>query len=307
MRLDGLDLNLLVLFEALMREGSVTGAGQRLNLSQSATSAALGRLRDHFKDELFSVQGRRLHPSPLAYALDEPVRDILMRARANLIARPEFRAETSTRHFRLIVSDYSTFVLMDRVIRRAHDTAPGVTFELIAFDDQPDDPLRRGEVDFLIFPDRSLRDDHPRAHLFTDQFCCVVWDGNDKVGKRLSPQTYLSRGHVSARFGPSRRISFEERELRRHGVERRIEVHVPNFAAMVSMVVGTDRIATVHARIAHALARQFPIRILKCPFPVSGFRESLQWPEPLESDPAVRWMRDVIVDVAASLNDAPAI
>ena len=307
MRLDGLDLNLLVLFEALMREGSVTGAGQRLNLSQSATSAALGRLRDHFRDELFAVQGRRLTPTPLAYALDEPVRDILMRARANLIARPEFRPETSTRHFRLIVSDYSTFVLMDRVIRRAHDTAPGVTFELIAFDDRPDDPLRRGEVDFLIFPDRSLRDDHPRVPLFTDEFCCVVWDENDKVGKRLTPETYLSRGHVSARFGPSRRISFEERELRRLGVKRRIEVHVPNFAAMVSMVVGTDRIATVHARIAHALARQFPVRILDCPFPVSGFRESLQWPQPPESDPAIRWMRSVIVDAAASLDTEPAI
>ena len=307
MRLDGLDLNLLVLFEALMREGSVTGAGQRLNLSQSATSAALGRLRDHFGDDLFAVQGRRLTPTPLAYVLDEPVRDILMRARANLIARPEFRPETSTHHFRLIVSDYSTFVLMDRVIRRAHDTAPGVTFELIAFDDRPDDPLRRGEVDFLIFPDRSLRDDHPRAPLLTDEFRCVVWDGNDKVGKRLNPETYLSHGHVSARFGPSRRISFEERELRRLGVERRIEVYVPNFAAMVSMVVGTYRIATVHARIADALAQQFPVRLLDCPFPVSGFSESLQWPEPLESDPAVRWMRGVIVDAAASLDTEPAI
>lgn len=112
---------------------------------------------------------------------------------------------------------------------------------------------------------------------------------------------------MSARFGPSRRISFEERELRRLGVKRRIEVHVPNFAAMVSMVVGTDRIATVHARIAHALARQFPVRILDCPFPVSGFRESLQWPQPPESDPAIRWMRSVIVDAAASLDTDPAI
>ena len=302
MRLDGLDLNLLVVFDALMRDRSVTAAGQRLNLSQSATSAALGRLRDYFDDPLFVARGRRLAPTSLALALAPEVGDILMRIRANLIARPGFDPATATRAFRLIVSDYAGIVLMTEVIRRAERQAPGVTFELLPFDDRPADPLLRGEVDFLIFPDRFLSDAHPSQPLFADEFCVVAWTGNRRVGKRLTAKQYLDLGHVSARFGPTRRISFEERELARLGHARRIEVVVQNFAMMATMVVGSERIATLHRRLADIFAAQLPLRILPAPIPVIGFRESLQWPAPLDTDPAAMWLRDLIADVAASLD-----
>src|SRR3546814_4878659 len=121
----GLALNLLVAFDALMEARSVTAASRRLNLSQSAMSAAIGRLRTFFDDDLFIMAGRRLVPTPLALSLEAPTRDVLFRIRASLIARPEFDPRHSDRRFRMIVSDYASIVLMGEVLKRAHREAPG--------------------------------------------------------------------------------------------------------------------------------------------------------------------------------------
>src|SRR5262245_58988126 len=103
MRFEGLDLNLLVALDALLEEGSVQGASQRLHLSQPATSAAIGRLRQYFNDDIFTISQRKLVPTPLARSLEGPTRDILLRIRANLIPLPEFAPATSQRRFRMIV------------------------------------------------------------------------------------------------------------------------------------------------------------------------------------------------------------
>lgn len=306
MRFDGLDLNLLVALDALLSERSVTGASRRLKLSQPATSAAIGRLRDYFGDELFTMVGRRLMPTPLALSLEQPTRAVLVQIRATLSLKPAFDAGSSTRRFRLIVSDYASIVLMNAVLARVYRDAPGITFELIPFEDLPDDPLRRGEVDFLIFPDAYLTTHHPKEHLFSDEFCCVAWTGSRKIRRRLTLAQYRELGHVTARFGQSRLIAFEERELLRLGIERRIEVVVQNFAMMAAMVVGTDRLATMHRRLAHLYAAHLPLRLLPMPVRIPEFRETLQWPAHLEKDPASIWLRQTILDVASGLDGEPA-
>jgi LysR family transcriptional regulator, nod-box dependent transcriptional activator len=301
-RFEGLDLNLLVAFNVLMSERNVTAAARRLNLSQSAMSAAIGRLRGFFNDELFLMVGRRLMPTPLALSLELPTRNVLSQIRANLIARPDFDPSRSTRRFRMIVSDYASTVLINEVLRHVYSQAPRVTFELIPFDDRVDEPLRQGEVDFLIFPEPSLSDEHPKVHLFTDTFCCVASADNAMVGKRLSVKQYLEAGHVTALFGPGRRLSYEERALRQLGFDRRIEVVVQNFIMMAIMVVGTERIATLHRRLAEKFVELLPLRLLAMPITIPEIREFLQWPTLLDGDPAIAWLREVIVGVARDLD-----
>src|SRR3546814_20632762 len=132
------------------------------------------------------MAGRRLVPTPLALSLEAPTRDVLFRSRASLIARPDFDPRHSDRRFRMIVSDYASIVLMGEVLKRAHREAPGVGFELLPFDDRADDPLRRGEVDFLVFPDIYLTDEPPRRHLFSDAFCRVAWAARGALGQRIT-------------------------------------------------------------------------------------------------------------------------
>jgi LysR family transcriptional regulator, nod-box dependent transcriptional activator len=306
MRFEGLDLNLLVALDALLEERSVVGASRRLHLSQPAMSAAIRRLRQYFNDEIFTISQRKLVPTPLARSLERPTRDILLRVRANLISIPKFDAANSDRRFRLVVSDYASMVLMHTVMKRVNHAAPRVSLEFLSLDDRVDSQLQRGEIDFVVAPDANLVDGHPKQHLFADEFCCVVWTGNRKVGRSLSLSSYLKLGHVAAKFGPPYGASFDERALVQQGHKRRIEVFVPSFAALATMVVGTDRIATMHNRLAAIFAQNFPLRLLRAPVRISGFRESLQWPASSHVDPGPAWLREIISEVAAEVDQIPA-
>ena len=124
MRFEGLDLNLLIALDAILEERSVMAASRRLHLSQPAMSAAVGRLRQYFNDDIFTISQRKLVPTPLAQSLEKPTRDILLRIRANLISPPKFDPASSERRFRLVVSDYASIVLMHAVMKRVYRAAP---------------------------------------------------------------------------------------------------------------------------------------------------------------------------------------
>lgn len=306
MRFEGLDLNLLVALDALLEECSVMGASRRLHLSQPAMSAAIGRLRLYFNDEIFTISQRKLVPTPLARSLERPTRDILLRIRANLISIPKFDPANSDRRFRLVVSDYASTVLMHAVMKRVYRAAPRVSLEFLPFNYRVDDQLQRGEVDFVVVPDASLIDGHPKRHLFADRFCCVAWTGNRKIGRSLSLGRYLQLGHVTVQFGPTQGASFDERALIQLGYKRRIEVIAPNFMTMATMVIGTDRVATMHERLAVMFAQNFPLKLLRAPVRIPAFRESLQWPASFHLDPALAWLREIISEVAAEVDQTPA-
>src|SRR6187401_163786 len=116
MHLGGLDLNLLMVLDALFVEKNVTRAGERIHLSQSATSGALSRLRDFFKDDLLVPVGRKMVLTPLAEELAQPVRQLLVQAEAIIHRIPHFSPKTSQRSFRMVMSDYVATVLMSRAL-----------------------------------------------------------------------------------------------------------------------------------------------------------------------------------------------
>lgn len=306
MRFEGLDLNLLIALDAILEERSVMAASRRLHLSQPAMSAAIGRLRQYFNDEIFTISQRKLVPTPLAQSLEKPTRDILLRIRANLISPPKFDPVSSERRFRLVVSDYASIVLMHAVMKRVYRAAPRVCLEILPFSDRVGDQLQRGEVDFVVIPDTGLIDGHPSLHLFADEFCCVAWSGSRQIGRSISLNRYLQLGHITAQLGPIRGLSFDERALVQLGYRRRIEVIAPNFTAMAAMVIGTDRIATMHRRLAAIFARNFPLKLLRSPVRIPAFREALQWPASFHMDPGLVWLREIMTDVAREVDRTPA-
>lgn len=306
MRFEGLDLNLLIALDAILEERSVMAASRRLHLSQPAMSAAVGRLRRYFNDEIFTISQRKLVPTPLAQSLEKPTRDILLRVRANLISLPKFDPASSERRFRLVVSDYASIVLMHAVMKRVYRIAPRICLEILPFSDRVGEQLQRGEVDFVVIPDSSLIAGHPSQPLFADEFCCVAWSGSRQIGRTISLGRYLQLGHITAQLGPIRGVSLEERALVQLGYRRRIEVIAPNFTAMAAMVIGTDRIATMHRRLAAIFARNFPLKPLRAPVRFPAFREALQWPASFHMDPALAWLREIIADVAAEVDRTPA-
>ena len=266
MRFNGLDLNLLVALDALLSERNLTAAARRINLSQPAMSAAIGRLRAYFKDDIFIMNGRKIVLTPLGEALAAPTRDILLRVKQAVATRDRFDPAASVRKFRIVISDFMAIIFFSRLLMRVGRVAPGVTFELVPFGDRPDELLRLGEIDFLIFPEIFLSRDFPYVPLFEEDLVCVVCQSNRDIGETLSFGQYMSMGHVAAQFGPTRKPSIEEWHLLEHGIRRRIDVAVHSFAQIPYMVVNSNRIATMHARLARHFAEILPLRILPLPF-----------------------------------------
>lgn len=306
MRYKRLDLNLLVALDALLIEKSPTRAGERLNLSQSAVSSALARLRAHFDDELLVQVGRRMELTPLARSLEIPVREILLKIQATIDTRPDFDPASSKRHFSIVASDYILSVLLAETIRRASRIAPRVTVEVIAPTDLPAELLDRGAADLVVMPEHYLSEEHPRQRLFEDDYCCVVWSENTLVGDAMTPEQYLELGHVVARFGSTRQATFEEWFLQRYGHVRRLEVFVSSFTEMPQAVCGTNRICTMHRRLARIWVKYLPLRILEVPVEMPQLAEGMQWHKYNDNDPGSLWMRGLLAEVAGELQTGSA-
>jgi len=302
------DLNLLVALDALLTERNVTRAGNRLNLSQSATSGALARLRHYFRDELLVPVGRQMVLTPVAEGLVEPVRDILLRIRGTLASKPQFDPSTATRHLSLAVSDYVTEILMADVLRRGRREAPHVTFELRPVGRRANEDLESGELDFLISPEAYLSPGQPSEVLFEDTFTCVVWAGNQSIGSSLTIDEYLDLGHVVVNVASGEPPSnYDEQFLRGANFRRRVEVVVPTFNLAPQLVVGTDRATTITTRLAARYAATLPLRLIPLPVEMPPMVERLQWHGVHEHDPAHRWFRNLLKDGAGAMPSRPPL
>ncbi|WP_027532979.1 LysR family transcriptional regulator [Bradyrhizobium sp. WSM3983] len=306
MRFKGLDLNLLVALDALMTERNLTAAARRINLSQPAMSAAVGRLRSYFRDDLFAMRGRELVPTPRAEGLAGPIREALLHIQLSIISRDAFNPAQSDRRFRIGVSDFVMVVFFQAIVERVAREAPGVAFEFLPLADDPDELLRRGEIDFLILPEMYMSRSHPRATLFEETLVCVGCRTNKQLSRNLTFEKYMSMGHVAAKFGRTRRPSIEEWFLIEHGLKRRLEVVVQSFSMIPPMLLGTDRIGTMPSLLARHFGKTTPLRIVALPLPIPSFSEAVQWPALHNTDPASIWMRKILLEQASRMPSARA-
>lgn len=311
MRLKHFDLNLLVALDALLAERNTTRAGKRLHLSQSATSCALTRLREHFGDELLSRSGRNLVPTELGASLAAPVRDILVRAGLALDNRPGFDAASVHRNFTLMTSDYVSVVLMTDAIRHLEQVAPNITLEIKPNHLAPWKAVQAGEVDMLIAPKEFVPGSRAAETLFEDHYVCVAWAGNPHIGDSISVEQYLESGHVRAR--PSALLpgqaTIDDGHFAHLGIERRVEITVGGYAQVPQCLTGSMRIATLHRRLAQRYARALSLKILPLPFKFPTIVETAVWSRQRDQDTGLRWLRTFLKQTvdAIAVDDAVGI
>ena len=300
MDLHGFDLNLLVALDALLREKSVTQAGRRVHLSQSAMSGALARLRHAFNDELL-VSGRGgMSLTPLAESLVVPVGSILRQTQDTLCAHAHFDPSTSRRTFTIAASDYATTVLLVDALRELSVQAPHVTVVIAPLRDR----MEEGEdpdIDLYILPQVIIPQARPHELLFHDTFTCLVWRDHPEVGDRLTLEQFTSLGHAVVSFSEDRKTSCDERLAPSVGLERRAEVVVSNFHALPGLVVGTKRVAAIQLRLANKLANAYPVRIVGAPVPMPPLEEAMMWHPRFSQDPAHEWLRALLKRVALNM------
>lgn len=301
MHFKGLDLNLLAALDVLLLEKNTTRAGERLCLSQSAVSGALARLREYFNDELLVQAGRVFVLTPLAESLVEPVRAVLQQIETTIATQARFDPATSMRQFTLMGSDYAMTVLLAKVLQRVRQIAPNITFAIRATANSWQEELSLGTVDVVLIPEFFTSDNHPKAPLFQDDFICVMDANNQAVSDTISIEQFFAMGHVGVAFGQSLNPSIEQWLIQKHGHSRRIEVIAPNFTLLPHLVIGTNRIAVMHARLASIAAQSLPLRLLPLPITLPGMVEMMQWPAHHTNEPGSQWLRQILQETAASL------
>jgi len=316
MRYRRIDLNLVAALDVLLAERNVSRAAEVLNLSQSAVSGILARLREYFNDPLLVQVGRSLQLTPLAESLRAPAHEAMARIDTLIDTQPAFEPATAQLTVRIATSDYVVSAYLSDVLQRISRLAPGLQFDL-----QPTTQIASGSVatlesagaDFIIVPAHLAAAEQPSLVLFEDSYTVLAWADNTQIGERLSLTLYQRLGHVVF-GGPSGSQGnhghsmpwFDQWYLNQYGDNRRFEVKVSTFNLLGNLVVGTQRLATVQTRLAERLARSLPLRCLPLPMAAPRLTEVLQWPRHRQEDPAMVWLRSQLQQGPQQASTDPA-
>ena len=299
--LAGIDLNLLVVLDALLAERHVTRAARRVGLTQSAASHALARLRALLDDPvLVRGPGGQMVPTDRAAALAPRLRRALDDLATALRGEPAFDPATARRTFRIATSDYAELILLPPLVARLARDAPGIDLELTQIPEDPAALLAAGEIDGAIgvWRDRAWAAGIYQKRLFDDDFRCVVRAGHPLARRRLTLARFLELGHVL--IAPrGTRGGFVDEALERLGERRRIAVMIPHFLVAPHVIAASDLVITLPARVARAFAGPFDLAVLAPPLELPGFTTALVWHERAHHDPGQRWLRDALVAAAS--------
>mgnify|MGYP001822349762 FL=1 len=303
MRLKGLDLNLLVALDVLLDERSVSRAAERLYVSQPAASAALGRLRDYFKDELLVLHGKRMIPTSYAESLMPEVSRILAQVDGMISMTAEFDPLRSERVFRFMASDYITTVLLIPMASELERLAPGVRLDARLPDDAIQLEFERGEIDVMLVPEEFTVAQHPLELVFEEPHVIVGWAENPIFQREIGEGDFFNASHVGVRIGPDRDMTFTERNLEALGEPRKMAVFAPNFSVVPWFLVGTHRLAVMQQRLAETYKAVMPLATAPLPFEFSSMRLMAQYHSARTADQGLSWLLDRIRNQAATISD----
>lgn len=298
--LSAIDLNLLVVLDALLAERHVSRAALRLNKSQPAVSHALGRLRLLLDDPLLVRRGGRLEATPFARSLAPELAAILGQLQ-KLLETPGFDPATARRTFRLAMSDYGATLLLPRLIRMLRKDAPFCDLVVgQAGREVMQSQVIEGEIDLAlgVFPER--RKDICDQVLFREKFICVADKGHFPESADINLDRYLACDHILVSLHADSASANEiEAALGRLGVFRRNVVIVPHWSLAVDLVRGTDLILTVARSIVPAPDHLDGLFVFAPPFDIPSFAFRQIWHQRRDSDPAHLWLRQMVAGLLA--------
>ena len=302
--LASVDLNLLVVLDALLHEGSATRAARRLARTQSAISHSLAKLRDTFGDPLFVRVGATLKPTPRAEALRAPLADVLHGAVGLLTEEQSFDPARLERVFNVGTSDLLENSAFPILLAKLEQAAPKVSVHtrMTAVDIERALQLRDVDVAYAtrLFSEAGL----VTEPLFEDKLELVIRRGHPALRRAIDLDTYCSFGHifVAPRGQPGGPV---DDALAQRGRQRRIVMRTASFTASLRVVAATDLVVALPSRYA----RQAPKSLVTRPLPLPELRHvfRLAWSAALDADPAHRWFRGVLrASILEAWREVPA-
>jgi DNA-binding transcriptional LysR family regulator len=304
MALGGIDLNLLVILQALLEEGNVTRAGVRLGMPQPAVSIALARLRRHYRDELLTRSGNGYELTPLARSLLPVVQES-----TRLIGQAFFPGQAGQppvgdRTFSVCLSDYSMTVLGEPLLRRVHSLAPDATMRLRLANSELAS-ADRGVLgyDLLIGPLGLVPGGRPEV-IIRDRVVYVADPANPRLRDgRLTAEDLAALPHAAARF-PDVGSDPAAMALLRRGIAANVVLITGGWLPLPFLVAGTDLVAAMPERLARRTGATAGVTIVEPPFGISELVEAAWWHPLHATDLALTWLRGIVAEVAAGLPPA---
>jgi len=297
--INSVDLNLLVAFEALLEERSVSRAARRIGLSQPAMSNALARLRGIFGDQLFERSPRGMTPTPRAEQMATAVRAGLEQFRRALSGEAAFDPARSERTFRIALSDHAEWLVLPQLVRAVAMESPSIRLQLRRVDGlflTPEADLRTGALDLAIgfFPDARSLDALTRVEVLREERHAVVLrKGHPLLGRKLTLERFASAEHAAVIYRPEP-WGLIDQELAARGLRRTLRVACPHFLSVLKIVAHSDLIATVPEGIARAMSKFLALVTRPLPLPLPVFATRVAWHAQMQNDPALSWLLNLL-------------
>lgn len=298
--LRNVDLNLLTVFDAVLRAGSLSSAARTLGMSQPAASNALARLRDTFDDPLF-IRGRQgMTPTARATELGGPVREALAILQEALDTSPSFDPARSDRTFHLAMGDYGELVLLPALLRHLGEI--GDRMRIHTYPDGDADTqgrLRRGAIDFAFgyaMPSDTQLDG---CAIGEEEVVVIARAGHPAIGKRLTRKAYLAARHVVLAEPDARRTVLESLWPEHDSIPRNVAARVQQYAAMPGLVATSDCLATLPRRLAEQAVQGAALELHRLPFASGRVEACMVWHRSRERDAGHAWLKQTILDLIA--------
>jgi DNA-binding transcriptional LysR family regulator len=292
--LKSLDLNLLVVFEAIYSCGNVSRAARQLGMSQPAASNALARLRLLMDDPLFLPEQRGVAPTAKAKRMIGPVRQALG------IVKDEFGTQpidfaNYTRRFRVLLADPFEAIIMPPVLRFVAEHAPGISVECVRTTPSFLEQVRSGDIDLACFAYAVNAPDIVVKPIRGLDVVIIARRGHPSIGKRLDVETFTKLGHV-VMIPELRALILFDQDIVAHGLARRMVYAANKLWSILPIVERTDLIGALPRWYAEAMARNFNITIHEVPVQVSNQHIYMLWNTKNDADPGHRWLRDMMLN-----------
>lgn len=292
--LERLDLNLLIVFDALLREQSVTRAGKALGLSQSAISHSLTRLRAFFDDPLFIKTPKGIAPTAKGEELSPVIVDLMATVRDQVLSQSKFDPMRAKRTFNLCLSDMGELVFLPTLIAQLKDKAPHCRINsLQVVPEQLASVLGSGEGDLAMGSVLNATDGLYQEKLFTHTFVCIVSVKNKEIGATISLDEYRSMPHIAVTL-TGRHTTPYDRAVEEAGIKRDLRILTPHFLVIPLLLdQHPEYIATVPRELGSVFSHHGIVRMVEPPVTLPVFALMQYWHPRFHHDRANRWLREL--------------
>lgn len=287
-------MNLLRAFDAVMREGSLTRAAERLGKSQPSISQAIAKLRQLTGDPLFLPAGRSIRPTQRALDMREATRLILEQADLLLSPEPAFNPQSSEREFRLALHEYAELLILPRLFARLEALQSRLRIRTFPWSGDTNQRILRGEVDLGFDTIAQTDTNLQTVAMVSEPYVCIV-RRDHPCARGMDLSAFLAQDHAVLDW-PDPHASFIDRWLARRQLARKIRVRLFSGAALMEMVKKTDLICTLSVSMAECLADPTTHILLPAPLEELRFVCFLKWHSGSQDDPAQSWLRRALFE-----------